>query len=157
MWSRDSRAGFALASFKAATASAAQCAALICTDSRPHTTFRESALVRKSGGRVRHRRRGTPHRRCGENCRQHGEGFSQSGISAYELATKYAIAGDFKKAGLWFARSYKREFLPFLLPSDKLVPATFQGSPQYKALLNRPLFQDWQPAHDQLASDLAAR
>jgi adenylate cyclase len=85
-------------------------------------------------------------------------GFPQSGISAFELGEKSAIAGDFKKADLWFARSYNnREALLFFLPSDKLVPAAFRDSPEYKALLGRPLFQDWQRAHDELASDLAAR
>jgi adenylate cyclase len=85
-------------------------------------------------------------------------GFPQSGISAFELGEKYTIAGDFGKAGYWFARSYdNRESLLYFLPSDKLVPETFRDRPEYKALLDRPLFQDWQRAHDELASDLASR
>jgi TolB-like protein len=85
-------------------------------------------------------------------------GFPQSGIGAYDLGEKYAIAGDFKKADAWFSRSYDdRDFLIFLLPGDKLVPQAFRDSPQYKALLAQPLFREWSEAHDQLASDLAAR
>jgi adenylate cyclase len=84
--------------------------------------------------------------------------FPQSGISAFELGEKYAIAGDFKKANFWFDRSYEaREFVLFLLPGDKLVPAAFRDTPEYRALLARPLFQDWQRARDAVASDLAAR
>jgi hypothetical protein len=67
-------------------------------------------------------------------------------------------AGDFEKTNSWFDRSYKsRESLLFFLPSVKLVPATFRDSPEYRALLAWPLFQDWQRAHDVVASDLAAR
>jgi hypothetical protein len=85
-------------------------------------------------------------------------GFPQSGISAFELGEKYAIAGDFNKADVWFARSYdNRESLLFFLPSDKIVPATFRDSAEYKTLLDRPLFREWGRAHDALASDLAAR
>jgi TolB-like protein len=85
-------------------------------------------------------------------------GFPGSGISAFELGEKYAIVGDVQKAGVWFARSYDaKEFLLFLLPGDKLVPAGFRDSAQYRALLDRPLFRDWQRAHDALAGDLAAR
>lgn len=85
-------------------------------------------------------------------------GFPQSGIDAYDLGEKYAIVGDFKKADIWFSRAYdNRDFLVFLLPGDKLVPQAFRDSPQYKALLDRPLFRDWSSAHDQLAADLAAR
>jgi hypothetical protein len=85
-------------------------------------------------------------------------GFPQSGISAFELGEKYAIAGDFKEAGLWFDRSYQsKEFLLFLLPGDKIVPSAFRDSPQYAALLERPLFRDWKRAHDEVASALAVR
>jgi serine/threonine-protein kinase len=86
------------------------------------------------------------------------KGFPQSGISAYDLGEKYAIAGDIGKADIWFSRAYdNRDFLIFLLPGDKLVPDAFRASPEYKALLERPLFRDWSSAHDQLASDLAGR
>jgi tetratricopeptide (TPR) repeat protein len=86
------------------------------------------------------------------------KGFPQNGIDAYTLAEKYAIAGDFNRADFWFARSYDdREFSLFVLPGDRMVPAPFRDTPNYKALLERPLFRDWQNAHDQLASDLAAR
>lgn len=85
-------------------------------------------------------------------------GFPQSGIGAYDLGEKYTIAGDTNKADIWFSRAYDdRDFLIFLLPGDKLVPEAFRNSPQYKSLLVRPLFRDWSSAHDQLASDLAAR
>ncbi|HEX3429602.1 MAG TPA: hypothetical protein VHT03_01845 [Rhizomicrobium sp.] len=85
-------------------------------------------------------------------------GFPQNGIGAYDLGEKYAIAGDFEKAGLWFARCYDhRDFILFLLPNDMLVPQRFRDSSAYKALLDRPLFRDWRRAHDQLASDLASR
>jgi TolB-like protein len=85
-------------------------------------------------------------------------GFPQSGITAVELGEKYAIAGDYKKAGIWYSRAYDdRDFLIFLLPGDKLVPDAFRNSPEYVALLARRLFRDWSGAHDQLASDLAAR
>ncbi|HEY1613848.1 MAG TPA: hypothetical protein VGF97_09185 [Rhizomicrobium sp.] len=85
-------------------------------------------------------------------------GYPQSGISAFELGEKYAIAGDFPKAGTWFARSYDaRDFLVFLLPGDRLVPEAFRGHSEYLSLLNRPLFRDWSSAHDQLAADIAAR
>src|SRR5579862_2392301 len=84
------------------------------------------------------------------------DGFPRSGISAYSLAQKYAIAGDFDKADSWFGRSYDdREFSLFVLPGDKLVPSAFRDTPEYRALLARPLFRDWQGAHDQLASSLA--
>jgi len=86
------------------------------------------------------------------------QGFPGSGISAYDLGEKYAIVGDFKKAGSWFSRSYdSKEFLIFLLPGDKLVPAGFRDSPVYRAILDRPLFREWQAAHSAVAGDLAAR
>lgn len=86
------------------------------------------------------------------------QGFPQSGVSASELGDKYAIIGEIRKADFWFTRSYdNREFRLFLLPSDRLVPDSFRDTPQYKALLDRPLFRDWSRAHEQLASDLAAR
>lgn len=86
------------------------------------------------------------------------KGFPQSGLDAFELGEKYAIVGDFAKADAWFSRAYgERNFLIFILPGDKLVPDAFRDSPQYKALLERPLFRDWSRAHDELATDLAAR
>jgi TolB-like protein len=85
-------------------------------------------------------------------------GFPRSGLDAFELGEKYAIAGNYKKADAWFSRAYNdRNFLIFLLPGDKLVPDAFRDAPEYKALLGRPLFRDWSNAHDQLASDLAGR
>ncbi|HEX3946000.1 MAG TPA: hypothetical protein VHW69_18145 [Rhizomicrobium sp.] len=86
------------------------------------------------------------------------QGFPRSGISAYDLGEKYAIVGDFNKAGLWFNRSYdNKEFLIFLLPGDKLVPAGFRDSPEYRAILDRPLFRDWKAARYAVAGDLATR
>ena len=84
--------------------------------------------------------------------------FPQSGISAFELGEKYAIGGDFKKAQFWFGRSYdNKEFLLFLLPGDKIVPAAFRESREYRGLLAEPLFRNWQVARDSLAADLASR
>jgi len=84
--------------------------------------------------------------------------FPQSGISAFELGEKYAIAEDFKEARFWFGRSYdNKEFLLFLLPSDKIVPAAFHESQEYRDLLAEPLFRNWQAARDSLAGDLASR
>ena len=86
------------------------------------------------------------------------QGFPQSGISAFELGEKYAIGGDFKKAQFWFDRSYdNKEFLLFLLPGDKILPAAFRESQEYRGLVAEPLFRDWQAAHDSLADDLASR
>lgn len=86
------------------------------------------------------------------------QAFPQSGISAFELGEKYAVIGDYKKARSWFDRSYEsRENLLFFLPNDKLVPPTFRDSREYRELIARPLFQEWQRAHDAVANDLAAR
>jgi adenylate cyclase len=86
------------------------------------------------------------------------KGFPQSGIGAYDLGEKYTIVGDFEQAGLWFNRSYDSgDFLIFLLPGDKLVPPAFRDCPEYRALLDRPLFRNWQAAHDAVADDLATR
>jgi TolB-like protein len=85
-------------------------------------------------------------------------GFPRSGIGAYDLGEKYSIVGDFQKAGFWFSRSYDNKgFLMFLLPGDKLVPSRFRNSPEYRTIIDQPLFRNWQAAHEAVAHDLAAR
>jgi hypothetical protein len=107
--SRDSRAGFALASFKAATASAAQCAALICTDSRPRTTFRESALVRNQEGVF------AAHRRCPKHRAR-------------------ATPAEFQKLRTSNARASVRRLLS---RAQTIVPRTLRARPRRSRQLRR--------------------
>jgi TolB-like protein len=82
--------------------------------------------------------------------------FPHGDFGAADIGQSYAEAGDFKAALAWLARSYSgREFELFTIPYTHSIPAAFFRDPQWKALLQRPLFRDWQSEHDYLAAEFA--
>jgi len=89
---------------------------------------------------------------------QLAQSYQHGGLSAFEIGKQYAIAGDDRKAFLWFNRSYTaKEFQLFVLSGDKIMPPAFFESPAWKAFYRRPLFDDWRKAHDTIAAELVAR
>jgi hypothetical protein len=79
-------------------------------------------------------------------------------VGAFDLGEQYAIAGDYRKAFTWFDKSYRqKQYVLFLLPNEKNIPAPFFATPEWKAFFRRPLFDDWRRAHDTVAAEIAAR
>jgi TolB-like protein/tetratricopeptide (TPR) repeat protein len=84
--------------------------------------------------------------------------FSHDGPTASEIAEDYAECGDFQSAGDWLGRAYDaKEFLIVLFAYESVVPRDFFATPQWNALMSRPLFVTWRDAHDDVASDLTRR
>jgi TolB-like protein/tetratricopeptide (TPR) repeat protein len=83
--------------------------------------------------------------------------FPQGDFGAADIGELYARSGEFDKAVAWLARAYDgRDFDIFTVAYTKSIPAAFFNASGWRALLRRPLFRDWQAAHDSLGSDLAA-
>ena len=77
--------------------------------------------------------------------------------SAIDLGDDYAEAGAFDQATAWLERGYGAErFGLFAIPFSKGIPAAYFDTAGWRALRSRPLFVDWQRAHDRLAAELAA-
>lgn len=76
-------------------------------------------------------------------------------MDAVNLAYNYVIMGDARAAVRWMERAYsQRDFEMFALPFDRSIPPSVLADPGWKALMGKPLFRDWQAAHDQLATEL---
>jgi len=76
-------------------------------------------------------------------------------LDAVSLAYNYMIIGDARAAVQWMDRAYaQREFEMFALPFDRSIPQSVLADPGWKALMQRPLFRNWQAAHDRLAAEL---
>ncbi|HEY5046714.1 MAG TPA: hypothetical protein VII49_01675 [Rhizomicrobium sp.] len=81
--------------------------------------------------------------------------FPHGDFSAADIGESYARSRNFDKAALWFARAYdERDFALFTIAFTRSIPAEFFKTAGWEALLQRPLFRDWQGAHDKLAADL---
>jgi TolB-like protein/tetratricopeptide (TPR) repeat protein len=84
--------------------------------------------------------------------------YPHGDFGAPDIGESYAQSGDFAKAAQWFARAYDgREFALFTVAYSRDIPPAFFQTAGWKALLQRPLFQDWQAAHDRLAAELGAK
>ena len=82
---------------------------------------------------------------------------SLENVDASDAGLTYALVGDFDKAVTWLERAYDRKEPDwFAAPYYKIVPPAFFKLPRWKALTERPLYQDWQAAHDRVAAELAA-
>ncbi len=78
-------------------------------------------------------------------------------MAAADLGDAYAVAGDNRSAVAWLERGYdNKEFSLFTIPFDRAIPPAFFADAGWKALAQRPLFKEWQAAHDQLAAELAS-
>lgn len=84
--------------------------------------------------------------------------FSSLDLPAADIGDSYAVAGDSEKALDWLERGYEaREYQLFTIHTDRAIAPQFFAAPRWKALTQRPLFRDWQQAHDRLARELAAQ
>jgi TolB-like protein/tetratricopeptide (TPR) repeat protein len=84
--------------------------------------------------------------------------FPQGDFGAADIGESYAQTDDFGQAAQWFARAYEgRGFALFTVAYSKDIPPAFFKTAGWKALSQRPLFKDWQTAHDKLAAELAAQ
>lgn len=82
--------------------------------------------------------------------------FPRGDFGAADIGEFYARTGDFDKAAGWLARSYDaREFGLFTFPYTHSIPRAFFQTAAWKSLKQRPLFTDWQSAHDNLAREFA--
>jgi TolB-like protein len=82
--------------------------------------------------------------------------FTSLDLPAADMGDNYAVAGDHPDALIWLQRGYDaKEFQLFSIGTDRAIAPAFFDEPGWKALMQRPLFQDWQAAHDTLAHELA--
>jgi hypothetical protein len=83
--------------------------------------------------------------------------FPQGDLGASSIGNMYADAGETGKALTWFARAYEtREFGLFTIAYDRGIAPEFFALQGWKALADRPLFQGWRVAHDQVEKEFAA-
>jgi TolB-like protein/DNA-binding winged helix-turn-helix (wHTH) protein/tetratricopeptide (TPR) repeat protein len=76
-------------------------------------------------------------------------------LDAVGLAYNFAVMGDAHAFVQWMERAYaQKEFDMFPLPFDHVVPQAVWDDPGWKALMQKPLFRDWQAARDRLAREL---
>ncbi|MBI3678017.1 MAG: hypothetical protein HY243_15520 [Proteobacteria bacterium] len=84
--------------------------------------------------------------------------YATGDFSATDVGDNYAVAGDYPNAAKWLARAYDlKEFALYTIIYDRAIEPDFFQTPGWKKLFARPLFQDWQQAHDALAAELAAK
>lgn len=83
--------------------------------------------------------------------------FPNSNMSAVDLADNYAVTGNNRRAVEWLARAYDaKKFTLFTIRFDKSISPAFFDDPGWKALWQRPLFKEWQAAHEKIAAELAS-
>jgi TolB-like protein/tetratricopeptide (TPR) repeat protein len=76
-------------------------------------------------------------------------------MRAVDLADNSAVIGDARAAVQWMERAYaQKEFDLFEIPYDRAIPKAVFADSGWKALMQKPLFRDWQAAHDRLATEL---
>jgi TolB-like protein/DNA-binding winged helix-turn-helix (wHTH) protein/tetratricopeptide (TPR) repeat protein len=76
-------------------------------------------------------------------------------MDAVSLADNFAIMGDANSAVQWMDRAYaQKEYGLFEIPFDRSIPQAVLADPGWKTLMRKPLFRDWQAAHDKLAMEL---
>ena len=82
--------------------------------------------------------------------------FPRGDFNENDFGERYAETRDFDKAAQWLTRAYDaRAFTLFTIPYSRSIPPEFFQTTGWKALSSRPLFKDWQAAHDALAATLA--
>lgn len=79
--------------------------------------------------------------------------FPSGDLNEADFGERYAETHDFGKAAQWLSRAYDaKAFTLFTIPYSRSIPTEFLRSPDWKAISSRPLFKDWQAAHDAVAS-----
>ena len=80
-------------------------------------------------------------------------------MDAVGLAYNFAVMGDAIPAVQWMERAYAAEGISRCsrFPFDRSIPQAVLADPGWKALMQKPLFRDWQAAHDRLAVELGMR
>jgi TolB-like protein/DNA-binding winged helix-turn-helix (wHTH) protein/tetratricopeptide (TPR) repeat protein len=79
-------------------------------------------------------------------------------LDAVGLAYNFAVMGDARGFVQWMEQAYaQKEFEMFALPFDRGIPQAVWDDAGWKALMRKPLFSEWQIAHDRLAADLGVR
>jgi TolB-like protein/DNA-binding winged helix-turn-helix (wHTH) protein/tetratricopeptide (TPR) repeat protein len=81
--------------------------------------------------------------------------YPNGSMRAVDLADNFAIIGDAHATILWMERALAlKEFEVFDVPFDRAIPQAVLADPGWTALRQKPLFRDWQAAHDRLAAEL---
>jgi TolB-like protein/DNA-binding winged helix-turn-helix (wHTH) protein/tetratricopeptide (TPR) repeat protein len=76
-------------------------------------------------------------------------------VDAVGLADNFAVMGDAHGAVQWMERAYPQKgYDMFEISLDRSIPQAVLADAGWKALMQRPLFRDWQAAHDRLAGEL---
>ncbi|HEY1614060.1 MAG TPA: winged helix-turn-helix domain-containing protein [Rhizomicrobium sp.] len=76
-------------------------------------------------------------------------------LRAVDLADNFAVMGDAHSAVEWMERAYaQQDSYMFQVKFDRSIPQSVFANPEWKALMQKPLFHDWQVAHDRLAVEL---
>jgi TolB-like protein len=84
-------------------------------------------------------------------------GKGGTGWSEALIGWEYAIIGSFAKAIVWLNRAYDNRDLGFVtMPLYKSIRPEFFKQPGWIALTQKPLFREWQAAHDMVAAQLAS-
>lgn len=99
--------------------------------------------------------------------------FPDKMVQAAMFGARYVVLGDFDRASEWFERAYERRethFFANVYSAACIDPAcidlggfgylkafeAYRSTAGYKALVEKPLFRDWQVEHDRIAAALAA-
>ena len=81
--------------------------------------------------------------------------YPNGSMRALDLADNFAVIGDAHATILWMERALQqKEFEVFDVPFDRAIPQAVLADPGWTALRQKPLFRDWQAAHDRLAAEL---
>ena len=83
--------------------------------------------------------------------------YPNGSLRAVDLADNFAVIGDARSAVRWMEKAYdQKEFEMYEIRFDRAIPESVFADPDWNTLMQRPLFRDWQAAHDRLASELGA-
>ncbi|HEX4079286.1 MAG TPA: winged helix-turn-helix domain-containing protein [Rhizomicrobium sp.] len=83
--------------------------------------------------------------------------YPNGSMRAVDLADNFAVIGDAHATIQWMERAYaQKDFEMFEVPFDRAIPQAVFADSGWKALMQRPLFRDWQAAHDRLGAELGA-
>ncbi|HEX4157956.1 MAG TPA: winged helix-turn-helix domain-containing protein [Rhizomicrobium sp.] len=81
--------------------------------------------------------------------------YPKGDLRAVDLADNFAVMADAHSAVQWMERAYaQKEFEMFQVRFDHLIPQSVFADPAWKSLMQKPLFRDWQAAHDRAAAEL---
>ena len=83
--------------------------------------------------------------------------YPHSGMTAVDLGDNYALTGNDRRALEWLTRAYDaRAFTLFTIRFDRGIPPSFFEGAGWKALWQRPLFQEWLAAHERVVAELGS-